>query len=105
MQLPLACILEGRVLVAASGEGLAGFAVIAVGPEAAELTGLFVDPPHWRRGVGSALVQEATHEARRRGLSLLVTAEHGVRGFYERCGFRVEGEAETRFGPALRMSR
>jgi ribosomal protein S18 acetylase RimI-like enzyme len=34
-----------------------------------------------------------------------VTANKAALGFYERCGFTVEGEAQTRFGPALRMSR
>ena len=28
-----------------------------------------------------------------------------AREFYEKCGFSVEGEARTRFGPAIRMSR
>ncbi len=105
MELPLEQILEGQVLVAASGQGLVGLAVVLVEDGAADLTGLFVDPAHWRKGVGSALVREATHAARRRGLSLLVTADPAARRFYERCGFRVEGEISTRFGPALRMSR
>jgi GNAT superfamily N-acetyltransferase len=93
------------VLAAASGEGLVGLAVVIVGQDRAELKSLFVDPRHWRKGVGSALVDAATHEARRAGLSLTVIAEPQAREFYERCGFAVEGEAETRFGPALRMSR
>ena len=83
-----------------SGE-LAGFAVLDGG----EIDGLFVDPPRWRMGIGSALVDVVAHEARRRGLSLTVTAAPEAREFYERCGFTVEDEAETRFGPALRMSR
>jgi RimJ/RimL family protein N-acetyltransferase len=36
---------------------------------------------------------------------MMVIANPSARGFYEKCGFALEGEAETRFGPALRMSR
>jgi GNAT superfamily N-acetyltransferase len=79
--------------------------VIVVSAASAELEGLFVEPGLWLRGVGSVLVEHAVHEARRAGLSLTVIAAPGAREFYERCGFSVEGEAETRFGPALRMSR
>jgi GNAT superfamily N-acetyltransferase len=72
----------------------------------AELDGLFVEPELWRHGIGTTLVEAATHEARRRGLSLMtVVAEPAAKEFYERCGFTAEGTAETRFGPALRMSR
>ena len=28
-----------------------------------------------------------------------------ARKFYESCGFTVEGEEQTRFGPALRMTK
>jgi GNAT superfamily N-acetyltransferase len=70
-----------------------------------ELDGLFVDPGLWRRGIGAALVDAATHRARRKGLSLTVIANPGAREFYESCGFSLEGKAQTRFGPALRMSR
>lgn len=105
MQLPLEQIERGQVLVAASGEGIVGFAVVIVEHERAELDGLFVDPRYWRKGVGTALAEAATHEARRSGLSLTVIASLAARDFYESCGFSVEGAAETRFGPALKMSR
>jgi len=36
---------------------------------------------------------------------MMVVANPSAREFYERCGFMLEGEAATRFGPALRMSR
>jgi len=80
----------------------------AIAPTARPVTrcdGLFVEPELWRCGVGAALVEAATHEARRRGLALSVVANPAARGFYERCGFSHEGEAQTRFGPALRMSK
>jgi GNAT superfamily N-acetyltransferase len=104
--LPAEPIERGEVLVAELAGRLAGFAVIVDDQDHAELDGLFVEPELWRRGIGSALIEEAVHHARRRGLSLLtVVASPTAERFYESCGFAVEGEAETRFGPALRMSR
>jgi GNAT superfamily N-acetyltransferase len=99
--LPQEQLDEGDVIVAELKGQMAGFAALIGG----ELDGLFVEPKRWRQGIGSALVESAAHEVRRRGLSLTVTANPGAREFYEYCGFAVEGEAETRFGPALRMSR
>ena len=55
--------------------------------------------------IGKALADAATHEARRRGLALKVIANPSARRFYESCGFSVGGDAQTRFGPALRMTR
>jgi GNAT superfamily N-acetyltransferase len=103
--LPLAQIERGEVLVAEVDGETAGFAVVLIEDDHAELDGLFVQPQYWRRGIGAALIEAAVHEARRKGLSLMVVANPSGREFYERCGFTLEGEAETRFGPALRMSR
>ena len=105
IHLPLEQIERGQVVVAEGVDGVAGFAVILIGEDSAELDGLFVEPELWRRGVGSVLVELAAREARLAGLSLTVITARPVRGFYEKCGFSVEGDAETRFGPALRMSR
>jgi GNAT superfamily N-acetyltransferase len=101
IELPAEQIEQGRVIVAELDGRVAGFAAVFGG----ELDGLFVEPDLWRQGIGTALVEEATHEARRRGFTLAVTAALGARDFYEHCGFSVEGDAQTRFGPALRMSR
>ena len=101
IHLPAAQIANGQVTVAELDGEVVGFAAVVGG----ELDGLFVEPALWRRGVGRALVDDATHQARRKGLALTVIAAPTARGFYESCGFVVEGEAETRFGPALRMSR
>ena len=103
--LPLAFIERGEVIVAELKGRIAGFAVVQRHDGFTELDGLFVEPDLWRHGVGRALVDFATLEARRNGHALLVVAGHAGRGFYERCGFTHEGAAETRFGPALRMSR
>lgn len=100
--LPDGQIERGDVIVAEIDGRLAGFAAL----DGSGLDGLFVEPERWRRGIGAALIEAAVHEARRRGLSLVtVVANPAARAFYEKCGFRVEGEAATRFGPAIRMSR
>lgn len=99
--LPAEQIEHGDVVVAEIDGRVAGFAALVGG----ELDGLFVEPGLWRKGIGSALVEAAAHEARKRGLALTVVASHAARQFYESCGFTCEGEEQTRFGPALRMSR
>jgi GNAT superfamily N-acetyltransferase len=105
IDLPQERVERGDVFVAESDGRVSGFAAILVEHGHVELDGLFVEPDQWRQGIGAALVEAAVHEARRRGLALMVIASRQARGFYERCGFAVEGEAQTRFGPALRMSR
>jgi GNAT superfamily N-acetyltransferase len=99
--LPEGQIANGQVIVAELDGEVAGFAAVVGG----ELDGLFVEPDLWGRGVGRALVDAATHEARKRGLALKVIANPRARRFYEHCGFSVEGEMQTRFGPGLRMTK
>jgi GNAT superfamily N-acetyltransferase len=89
------------VIVAEVDGEIAGFAAVVGG----ELDGLFVEPDLWGSGIGRALADAAAHEARKRGLALTVVANPRARRFYEHCGFTVEGEVETRFGPGLWMSR
>ena len=101
IHLPPAQIANGQVFVADLDGRVAGFAAVVGG----ELDGLFVEPDLRRQGIGRALANFAVHEARKRGHTLWVTANPAAREFYERCGFSLEGETETRFGPALRMSR
>ncbi len=101
IHLPRDQIERGQVIVAELDGRMAGFAAVVEN----ELDGLFVEPDLWRQGIGSALIEAATHQARRDGLALRVIASPTAREFYESCGFSVEGEAATRFGPALRMSR
>ena len=101
IHLPLAQLANGQVIVAEVDGEIAGFAALVAG----ELDGLFVEPDLWGLGIGKALVDAATHEARRKGFTLSVIANPRARGFYERCGFSVEGDEQTRFGPALRMTK
>ena len=99
--LPEGQIANGQVIVAVAGGDIIGFAAVVGG----ELDGLFVEPDLWGHGIGRTLVDAATHEARRKGLALKVIASPRARRFYESCGFTVEGDEQTRFGPALRMTR
>ena len=105
IELPVGQIDRGEVIVAELDDRLAGFAAVIIDDDIAEIDGLFVEPGLWRQGIGAALVDVAVHEARRQGLAMMVIANPSAREFYEKCGFAVEGEAQTRFGPALRMSR
>ena len=99
--LPEGQIANGQVIVAEVDGMIAGFAAVVGG----ELDGLFVEPDLWGHGIGRALADAATNEARRRGLALKVIANPRARRFYESCGFSVEGDEQTRFGPALRMTK
>ena len=101
IHLPAEQIAAGQVFVAERRGRIVGFAAVVEG----ELDGLFVEPDDWRRGIGRALVDQAVHAARREGLALSVVANPAAISFYQKCGFVVEGEAQTRFGPAPRMSR
>ena len=101
IHLPPSQIANGQVIVAEIDGEIAGFAAVVGG----ELDGLFVEPDMWGGGVGRALADAATHEARKRGLALKVIANPRARRFYEHCGFSVEGKVQTRFGLGLRMTK
>ena len=105
IHLPMDQIERGQVFVAELDGRAVGFSAILIEEGHLELDGLFVEPEHWRRGIGASLVDVAVHEARRHGLSMMVIANSAAQGFYEKCGFTIKGNTETRFGPALTMSR
>ena len=105
--LPQAFVDSGWVRVAVAADGTpVGFSVVIPGDAAVyELDGLFVEPVHMHRGVGRALVEDAAARALSAGADCLeVTAGPAV-GFYKKVAFSVEAEAQTRFGPAVRMRR
>jgi GNAT superfamily N-acetyltransferase len=105
IELPIGQIQRGEIIVAELDDRPVGFAAVLIDEDVAQLDGLFVEPELWRRGIGAALIDVAVHKARRQGLAMTVVANPSARRFYEKSGFSVEGEAQTRFGPALRMSR
>jgi len=80
-----------HVSVAVADGEVAGF--LALGPSRVEH--LYVDPAHWRRGIGTRLLR-AAQAARPAGLDLWVFQRNGAAiAFYERHGFQV---AETTDG-------
>ena len=106
IELPADQIEAGLVRVAERDGSPAGFAVLFE-PLAGvcELDGLFVEPEQMRGGVGRLLVEDARAIAASRGAERIeVVANPQALSFYESVGFTVVGEAETRFGPAPRMS-
>jgi ribosomal protein S18 acetylase RimI-like enzyme len=83
-----------------------------LGREAAELVAMYVDPAHWRRGAGNALMEAALE--RLAGLpypeAVLWTFKENDRAiaFYERHGWRADGaeKIHPRTGePAVRYRR
>ena len=66
----------------------------------AQLHGLFVDPAHWKRGIGRVLFGAAV--ARAKGIragALMITAEPSAEGFYKRMGAIKIGEGPFYFSP------
>jgi GNAT superfamily N-acetyltransferase len=106
IELPAGQIAAGLVRVAEQDGALVGFAVLLDrSGDACELDGLFVEPEQMRGGVGRTLVDDAIRIARERGaMRIEVVANPQAVAFYEAVGFVENGEAQTRFGPAPRMS-
>jgi predicted N-acetyltransferase YhbS len=105
IELPLSQLQEGRVRVAEDAGQLLGFtAVLPRDAEVCDLDGLFVEPSHWKRGIGRALVQDAFAQARSQGIKTMeVIANPYAELFYARLGFVRTGTAQTPFGSASQM--
>ncbi len=69
------------------------------GADTSEIAAIYVDPEHWRAGVGRALVEASLDSARSTGyrvLTLWVLASNVMgRRFYERLGFAPDGETKV----------
>jgi GNAT superfamily N-acetyltransferase len=104
---PHQAISEGRVRVAVDGKGQpVGFSVVLpVEDGVCELDDLFVEPDSMGLGVGKLLVEDVAARAATEGANrVMVTANPRALGFYKRLGFRITGEASTRFARAPRMT-
>jgi GNAT superfamily N-acetyltransferase len=83
------------------GAGIAIAAIFAVAnavPARMHLVGMWVDPPHRRRGIAQALVEQAVRWAQERqaGEVILWVADHNIpaRTLYERAGFQPTRERQ-----------
>lgn len=104
---PHEAIAEGRTRVAVDAAGRTlGFSVTQpVRDGRCELDDLFVEPDSMGLGIGRLLVDDAASRAAAAGATHLdVIANSNALGFYARVGFKVTGQASTRFGSAPRMS-
>jgi GNAT superfamily N-acetyltransferase len=84
----------------------------ALGEDVAELAAMYIDPEHWRQGVGRELMEAALNRLRELPYAeaILWTFEQNERAvaFYERHGWAKDGAARihVRSGePAIRMRR
>lgn len=99
-------VADGRTRVALIGETIVGFATLGADRSTPELEDLFVDPAWMRRGIGSALVQDAAAlVAAHGGATLDVIANPHAMAFYTQAGFRPVARCATEFGPAMQMRR
>jgi GNAT superfamily N-acetyltransferase len=112
-------VADAFTYVAEVDGGFAGYCYVAapsreadLGPDAAELVAMYVDPDHWRQGAGNALMEAAVQ--RLTGLpyeeAVLWTFKKNDRAiaFYERTGWRADGaeKIHPRTGePAVRLRR
>jgi ribosomal protein S18 acetylase RimI-like enzyme len=94
-----------RVAVDEADVPLGFSAVVDRGDGAWELDGLFVEPSLHRSGVGRVLTLDVIARARAAGVARIDVVAGPARGFYERLGFAVVGDASTKFGPAFAMAR
>ena len=102
-----------RLWVAERSEAIVGFAEIGpsrdpVDPAIGELYNIFVDEPHWRTGVGSALVAIAhrhlVQDRYRTAILWTVAAYRQGIAFYEAMGWRRDGGIRDQ-GRQIRLRR
>jgi N-acetylglutamate synthase-like GNAT family acetyltransferase len=105
MDLDAEMIAANEVFVAEIAGRIVGFATIITREgNDAELEGLFVDPPDWRKGIATQLMRAIEREAAAWGANRLhVLANVEVLGFYRAAGFTAIGEKKTDFGPMAKL--
>ena len=107
IELPLSQIENDLVFVAEEEGCIRGFAAILLRTdEDVTLDALFVEPEHWKHGIGRALIEHCSSVACARGANCLhVTGNTHAKGFYVSCDFKATGTIDTRFGVGLQMER
>jgi GNAT superfamily N-acetyltransferase len=94
-------LANNEVIVAEIGSTIVGFAsFIAQDGNDAELEGMFVEPSHWRQGIGRALIEAVERElVAWQATRLRVVANPNALAFYTALGFVTIGEEKTPLGP------
>jgi GNAT superfamily N-acetyltransferase len=94
-------LANNEVIVAEIGSKIVGFAsFIAQDGNDAELDGMFVEPSHWRQGIGRALIEAVERElVAWQATRLRVVANPNALAFYTALGFVTIGEEKTPLGP------
>ena len=106
---------DASVLVAEAAGGVAGFVAHLLpardddaSPTTGEIAALYVDPPHWRRGVASALLREALDRLAAAGggeaTAWVLEGNAGGQAFWRAVGFARDG-ATAPHGPHGRVLR
>ena len=99
------CLERPRVsttLVACEDDAVVGFSTLRstpggnTGGATGEIWALFVQPSHWRRGIGRLLCERSLADARARGFSGVdlweLESNERARRFFRSMGFRADGE-------------
>jgi GNAT superfamily N-acetyltransferase len=86
-----------RTILLAEGDGgITGFVSFKPDKTEAELVALFVDPAHWRLGIGRALVEESFRIlTQSETQSVFVVSNPKTVPFYEALGFRQTGTVDV----------
>ncbi len=112
-------VADAFTYIAELDGGFAGYCYVAapsleadLGPDVADLVAMYVDPDHWREGVGNALMDAAFERLAELSYeeAVLWTFKENGRAiaFYERHGWRPDGSEKihARTGePAVRYRR
>lgn len=95
---------DTTVIASLDGE-TAGYVCVMPGPNrTSHVFDLFVDPPFWRRGVGSRLIAAAEDLARGQDATrMAVVAGAFALPFYIACGFSPYAPQPTQFSPATAL--
>jgi ribosomal protein S18 acetylase RimI-like enzyme len=101
----LVAAAPGGTVVCERGRAVIGFLSLGAAgagdsrESAGEITSIYLDPQHWRRGYGAALMRWALSEAERQGWRRLILwslqENHHAQAFYESVGFRPDGACKT----------
>ena len=99
-------LITGGYVRVAEDEAGEAVGVVTVTPTAvlgiAQLYGIFVDPPFWKRGVGRMLFEAAVGRAKElKAGALMIHAEPSAEGFYKRMGAIRIGEGPFYYSPEL----